>query len=137
MDEPIPAAPAGQALGGTAIGRSVLEMATRERLTVRQACERVLPAMSGNMVRGTPAQVADVLEDWYRSEACDGFVLSMPVQPRSLRDFVDLVVPELRRRGLRPPSYPGRTLRENLGLARPASPFPLRSDGALARQIAR
>ena len=123
LDGPMPAAPRERALGGTAIGRSVLDMATRERLTVRQAYERVLPAMSGNVVRGTPAQVADELEDWYRSAACDGFVLSMPVQPRSLGDFVDLVVPELRRRGLRPPSYSGRTLRENLGLAQPVDPF--------------
>jgi hypothetical protein len=47
----------------------------------------------------------------------------MPVQPRSLRDFVDLVVPELQRRGLRPPGYRGTTLRDNMGLARPADPF--------------
>jgi hypothetical protein len=67
--------------------------------------------------------VADVLEDWYRGKACDGFVISIPVQPRCLRDFVDLVVPELRRRGLRPPTYPGTTLRENMGLDRPADPW--------------
>jgi hypothetical protein len=40
-----------------------------------------------------------------------------------LRDFVELVVPELQRRGLRPPTYRGRTLRENMGLALPADPF--------------
>jgi alkanesulfonate monooxygenase SsuD/methylene tetrahydromethanopterin reductase-like flavin-dependent oxidoreductase (luciferase family) len=79
--------------------------------------------MSGSMVRGTAAQVADVLEGWYREKACDGFVLSLPVQPRSLRSFVDLVVPELRRRGLRPPTYPGSTLRDNMGLSRPVNPW--------------
>jgi hypothetical protein len=47
----------------------------------------------------------------------------MPVQPRSLRDFVDLVVPELQRRGLRPRDYRGPTLRDNMGFARPADPF--------------
>ena len=98
-------------------------MAARNNLTVRQAYERILPSMGGNMVKGTPAQVADEMEGWYRSGACDGFVLSMPVQPRSLQDFVDLVVPELKRRGLRPPAVRGRTLRENLGLDRPADPF--------------
>jgi alkanesulfonate monooxygenase len=122
VDGPMPAR-GGEALGGTAIGRSVLEMAAREGLTVRQTYERVLPSMSGSMVRGTASQVADVLEDWYRGQACDGFVLSFPVQPRCLRDFVDLVVPELRRRGLRPPAYRGRTLRENMGLNRPADPW--------------
>ena len=125
-DGPMPAG-IGEALGGTAIGRSVLEMAAREGLTVRQTYQRVLPSMSGSMVRGTAAQVADVLEDWYRSKACDGFVVSFPVQPRCLRDFVDLVVPELRRRGLRPPAYRGGTLRENMGLKRPVDPWTIRA----------
>lgn len=49
--------------------------------------------------------------------------LSMPVEPRSLRDFVELVVPELKRRGLRPAGYRGGTLRENLGLSLPADGF--------------
>jgi hypothetical protein len=75
------------------------------------------------MVKGDPVQVADMMEDWYRSKACDGFMLSMPVEPRSLRDFVDLVVPELQRRGLRPPDYRGPTLRDNMGLAHPVDPF--------------
>ena len=123
LDGPMPEKPAGQTLGGTAIGRSVLDMAARDRLTVRKAYERVLPAMAGNMVKGTPAQVADFMEDWFRSKACDGFILSVPVQPRSLTSFVDLLVPELQRRGLRPDDYVGATLRENMGLARPPDPF--------------
>lgn len=123
LDGPLPPRPVGQDLGGTAIGRSVHDMARREGLSVRQAYERVLPAMAGNMVKGTPAQVADFMEDWFHSRACDGFILSVPVQPRSLKSFVALLVPELERRGLRAPDYPGRTLRENMGLATPASPF--------------
>lgn len=122
IDAPMPQAP-GENIGGTAIGRSVLDMAAREGLTVRRTYERILPSMGGNMVKGTAADVADVMEDWYASKACDGFMLSMPVEPRSLRDFVELVVPELRRRGLRPPHYKGATLRENMGLAHPADPF--------------
>lgn len=122
LNGPMPDSP-GEALGGTAIGRSVVEMAQREGLSVRETYRRVLPSMGGNMVKGDPRQVADFLEDWYTSKACDGFMLSMPVQPRSLRDFVDLVVPELQRRGLRPLDYPGPTLRDNMGLARPADPF--------------
>ncbi len=122
LDGPMPESP-GESLGGTAIGRSVVEMARREGLSVRETCARVLPSMGGNMVKGDPRQVADFLEDWYTGKACDGFMLSMPVQPRSLRDFVELVVPELQRRGLRPPHYRGSTLRDNMGLARPADPF--------------
>jgi alkanesulfonate monooxygenase len=122
LDGPMPASP-GESVGGTAIGRSVLEMAAREGLSVRGTYERVLPSMGGNMVKGDPVQVADMMEDWYTSKACDGFMLSMPVQPRSLRDFVELVVPELQRRGLRPPEYRGATLRENMGLTFPTDPF--------------
>lgn len=122
LDGPMPPSP-GENVGGTAIGRSVVDMAAREGLSVRATCQRVLPSMGGNMVKGDPGQVADFLEDWYTSHACDGFMLSMPVQPRSLRDFVELVVPELQRRGLRPLDYPGPTLRDNMGLARPADPF--------------
>lgn len=123
LDGPMPDKPAGQTLGGTAIGRSVLDMAVRDKLTVRKAYERVLPAMAGNMVKGTPAHVVDFMEDWFRSKACDGFILSVPVQPRSLKSFVELLVPELRRRGLRPDDYAGKTLRENMGLALPPDPF--------------
>ena len=122
LDGPMPQSP-GESVGGTAIGRSVIDMAEREGLSVRATYERVLPSMGGNTVKGDPVQVADMMEDWYASKACDGFMLSMPVQPRSLRDFVELVVPELRRRGLRPPEYIGPTLRDNMGLAHPVDPF--------------
>ena len=122
IDGPMPKRQ-GESLGGTAIGRSVLDMAAREGLSVRATYERVLPTHGGNMVKGDPVQVADMMEDWYRNKACDGFMLSMPVEPRSLRDFVELVVPELQRRGLRPRGYRGTTLRDNMGLAHPADPF--------------
>jgi len=122
LDGPMPKSP-GESVGGTAIGRSVLDMAAREGLSVRGTYERVLPSMGGNMVKGNPVEVADMMEDWYASKACDGFMLSMPVQPRSLRDFVELVVPELQRRGLRPPDYTGPALRDNMGLAHPVDPF--------------
>ena len=115
--------PASESVGGTAIGRSVAGMAAREGLSVSETYHRILPSMGGAMARGTASQVADVLEDWFRGQACDGFVLSLPVQPRSLRAVVELLVPELRRRGLRPPAYLGTTLRENMGLARPADPW--------------
>ena len=69
---------------------------------------------------GTPRQVADEMEEWFGS-ACDGFVISAPVVPGSYEDFVRLVVPELQRRKLHRTEYPGTTLRETLGLARPVS----------------
>ena len=68
---------------------------------------------------GTPAQVADGLEEWFTTEACDGFVLAATHMPGTYDDFVRLVVPELQRRGLFHREYTGTTLRENLGLPRP------------------
>jgi alkanesulfonate monooxygenase SsuD/methylene tetrahydromethanopterin reductase-like flavin-dependent oxidoreductase (luciferase family) len=65
---------------------------------------------------GEPA-IADRLEDLFRSKSCDGFNISMPAQLSALDDFVDLVLPKLRRRGLFRQSYGGATLRSHLGLA--------------------
>jgi FMN-dependent oxidoreductase (nitrilotriacetate monooxygenase family) len=67
---------------------------------------------------GTPHQVADELEEWFTSEACDGFVLCATHMPGAYEEFVRLVVPELQRRGLFQREYAGATLRENLGLPR-------------------
>ena len=68
---------------------------------------------------GTATDVADELEEWFRSEACDGFILSATHRPGAYEDFGRLVVPELQRRGLFHQDYAGATLRENLGLDRP------------------
>jgi alkanesulfonate monooxygenase len=46
-----------------------------------------------------------------------------PFLPEGLDAFVDKVIPELQRRGIFRREYEGRTLRENLGLARPANRF--------------
>jgi hypothetical protein len=64
-----------------------------------------------------------VLEDWFRNGAADGFNIMPPVMPGGLDDFVELVVPELQRRGLYRTRYEGTTLRDHLGLKRPASRY--------------
>ena len=66
------------------------------------------------------SDVADVLEEWFTTRACDGFVVAATHVPGAYADFVRHVVPELQRRGLFHQDYTGPTLRENLGLARPA-----------------
>ena len=63
------------------------------------------------------------MEHWFKEGGCDGFNLMPPFLPGGLDDFVELVLPELRRRGLFRTEYEGRTLREHLGLARPASRY--------------
>jgi len=68
---------------------------------------------------GTPKTIADGLEEWFTTEACDGFVLAATHVPGAYEEFVALVVPELQRRGLFRREYSGSTLRDHLGLPRP------------------
>lgn len=70
---------------------------------------------------GTPASVADQMEEWFTAPACDGFVLAATHMPGAYEDVVRLLVPELQRRGLFQTDYAGSTLRENLGLPRPTA----------------
>ena len=69
------------------------------------------------------SSLADQMEQWYVEEAADGFNIMPPYLPGALNDFVELVIPELQRRGLFRTEYTGRTLREHLGLPRPASRY--------------
>ncbi len=100
----------------------VIELGKRENLTVRQIAGR-LGGYGGLGMLGTPAMIADQMEEWLVTEACDGFNVMFPYLPGGLDDFVDKVVPELQRRGLFRTEYEGTTLRENLGLPRPENQF--------------
>lgn len=95
----------------------VLDIARRERLTVRQLLDRVITWH--RLIVGTPEQLADAISEWFEADAVDGFNLMPDVQPSGLEAFVDHVIPILRRRGLFRQSYEGNTLRDHLGLARP------------------
>jgi hypothetical protein len=100
----------------------VIEMARKEKLTMKVAL-RVAGARGKALVRGSPQQIAEQMEEWFRTNGCDGFNLMPPFLPGGLDDFVELVLPELRRRGLFRTEYEGRTLRDHLGLARPKSRY--------------
>jgi FMN-dependent oxidoreductase (nitrilotriacetate monooxygenase family) len=63
---------------------------------------------------GSPAGVADALQDWMATADVDGFNLSRTVTPECFEDFVDLVVPELQARGIYKTAYAPGTLREKL-----------------------
>jgi FMN-dependent oxidoreductase (nitrilotriacetate monooxygenase family) len=108
--------------------RLLLDLAARENLTIRQLYLRIAGARGHWTVVGTPAAIADEMEAWFRGGGADGFNVMPPVLPTGLEDFVNLVLPELRRRGLFRTEYEGRTLRENLGL-----PFPARVPQQRAR----
>jgi FMN-dependent oxidoreductase (nitrilotriacetate monooxygenase family) len=91
--------------------------------TVGELIRHYAEKHTGNGITGTPAQIADFMEEWFETRAADGFILMFPTLPASLNDFVELVLPELRRRGLFREDYEGRTLRENLGLSMPANRY--------------
>ncbi len=128
LDGPLPTNLAPETLGGSSLRRYIIDMARRDNLSIRQTYERTLPALGGPVFKGSAAQVADEMEDWWRSKAGDGFTIMAPLQPRGLRDFVDLVVPELQRRGIFRKEYEATTLRGHLGL--PDAPSQWRQEPA-------
>lgn len=124
LDGPLPPAPPTE--GMKSRQTLIRQIADENNFTIRQLYQWVASARGHFTVIGTPAQIADTLEEWFTNEGADGFNILPPWLPTGLTDFVDLVIPELQRRGLFRTAYEGRTLRENLGL-----PFPINHHAAL------
>lgn len=123
LDEQLPAdiATEDQIEGGKGRFRLMVEMARRERLTVRQLIGRLGAGRGHRTIAGTPQQIVDALQEWFDNGAADGFNVMPAVLPAGLESFVDLVVPILRERGLVRAEYSGATLREHYGLPRPVN----------------
>ncbi|MEH2383310.1 MAG: LLM class flavin-dependent oxidoreductase [Nostoc sp.] len=119
-DSPLPEIPHTNT--GQSSRERVIALAQREKLTIRQLAQRI-GSYGGLAFVGTPQTIADDMEQWLTEEGSDGFNVMFPFVPEGLNDFVDKVVPELQRRGIFRHDYEGKTLRENLGLARPANRF--------------
>ncbi|ONG45998.1 monooxygenase [Pseudoroseomonas deserti] len=100
----------------------VIALAARENLTVRQLAQR-LGGYGGLAMVGTPVMIADQMQQWLEEGGSDGFNIMFSHLPEGLDDFVGKVVPELQRRGLFRKQYAGTTLRDHLGLQRPANRF--------------
>lgn len=100
-----------------------IELGKRENLTIRQLALRATHGRGKSAVVGTPSMIADYMEDWFHNRGADGFNIQAPYQPGAFDDFVELVMPELRKRGLVRSEYQGTTLRDHLGLPRPASRY--------------
>jgi FMN-dependent oxidoreductase (nitrilotriacetate monooxygenase family) len=113
----------------------VSDLVERDRPTLRQLYREVSTARGHLTTVGTPEQVADLIQTWFEQGAADGFNVMPPVLPAGLTEFVDEVVPILQRRGIFRDDYEGRTLRENLGLARPASGAGLRARNAVPELV--
>jgi alkanesulfonate monooxygenase SsuD/methylene tetrahydromethanopterin reductase-like flavin-dependent oxidoreductase (luciferase family) len=107
----------------------VVELARRERLTVRELIGRLGGGRGHRTFAGTPEQVADTIEHWGTHGAADGFNVMPAVLPSGLELFAEHVVPILQRRGLMRREYEGTTLREHYGLARPPSQYAARNAG--------
>jgi FMN-dependent oxidoreductase (nitrilotriacetate monooxygenase family) len=119
LDGPLPELP--ETNGGKSRQRLLFDLARRENLTIRDLYLRIAGARGHQQVVGTPRSIADQLQQWFEEEGADGFNIMSPWLPGGLTEFADQVVPELQRRGLFRTEYEGRTLRENLGLPRPAN----------------
>jgi FMN-dependent oxidoreductase (nitrilotriacetate monooxygenase family) len=122
MDGPMPElAPTNS--GSQSAFATTMKLARDENLTIRQLGMRLAAGRQRHHVTGTPEHIVDVMEEWFTHGAADGFNILPPYLPGALNDFVDLVIPELRRRGLFRTEYEGATLRENLGLPRPSGRY--------------
>ncbi|MGN8170958.1 MULTISPECIES: LLM class flavin-dependent oxidoreductase [Agrobacterium] len=117
-DGPLPDLPISDQLRSRA--ELLTALARRENLTIRQLALRVAAGRGHHIVLGTPVDVADRMQEWFETRAADGFNVMPPFFPEGLEDFTQLVVPILQERGLFRTDYTGSTLRDHLGLARPA-----------------
>ncbi len=120
LDGPVPRLPEWRLRSR---GQLMYDLAQRRNLTIRQLYLAIATGNGHRQVIGTPAQVADHMQEWFENEAADGFNVLPAHSPDGLADFVDRVVPELQRRGLYRTAYEGRTLREHLGVQRPPSRY--------------
>ena len=127
LDAPLPEIP--ETNQSKSARQSLLELARRDGLTVRQLAQRV-GAYGGLEMVGTAADIADQMQEWLEDGGSDGFNVMFHTVPQGLDEFVDRVVPELQRRGIFRREYEGTTLRDNLGLPRPGNQFfPLPRNG--------
>jgi FMN-dependent oxidoreductase (nitrilotriacetate monooxygenase family) len=121
LDGPLPEIPDSNA--SKSQREKLIAMAARDNMTVRQLAQYVGGSFGTLEMVGTARTIADEMEEWLASGGSDGFNVMFPWLPGGLDAFVDKVVPELQRRGLFQREYAGRTLRENLGLARPPNRY--------------
>ncbi|KQS78875.1 nitrilotriacetate monooxygenase [Rhizobium sp. Leaf384] len=117
LDGPLP--PVAPTEGMKSRQALIRQIADENQFSIRQLYQWIASARGHFTLVGSPVDIADTLQDWFENEGADGFNILPPWLPTGLNDFVDLVIPELQRRGLFRTAYEGRTLRDNLGL-----PFP-------------
>jgi FMN-dependent oxidoreductase (nitrilotriacetate monooxygenase family) len=119
LDDPVTDAMMGASSGVRGLAEGVRRHLDRE-VTVRDLAAHRATLLQGPRFVGTPERVADQMQEWFEAGACDGFVLAATHLPGAFEEFVRMVVPVLQQRGLFRREYTGTTLRDHLGLERPA-----------------
>ncbi len=111
------------ALASQSSTRNIIRWSKEEGLTIRQIYQRFAGARGQRTLIGSPVEIVDNMEEWFRGYGVDGFLFHPSHLPGGLNDFVELVVPELQNRGLFRAEYAGTTLRENMDLDWPKSRY--------------
>lgn len=122
LDGPLPDLPLTES-GQQSRQKLLTELAGEENLSLAELGRKIAGGRGHYTLVGTAVQIADQMQAWFEQGAADGFNVLVPHLPAGLEDFANEVIPELQRRGLFRTEYEGRTLRENLGLTRPANSF--------------
>lgn len=114
VDGPLPDIP----IGNKGSRRDfAVALAKEKQLSIRQL---YLHLAARNAIVGTAEDIADRFEEWYDSEAADGFNLFFTHDTGGIEDFVELVIPELQKRGRFKKHYSGNTLRSHFGFDVPS-----------------
>ncbi|WP_337010297.1 LLM class flavin-dependent oxidoreductase [Pantoea sp. AS142] len=116
LDGPVPEVPLGE--GNQSRVKLMTDMAKRENMTLRELAAVAAGSRGHRVIVGTAEDIADDFQLWLAQGGADGFNIMPAIMPEQLDLFVELVMPELRRRGLFREEYEFATLRENLGLER-------------------
>ncbi|MGD9990307.1 LLM class flavin-dependent oxidoreductase [Pseudonocardia sp.] len=119
LDDPVTEEMMAASGGIRGLAEGVRRHLDRE-VTVRDLAAHRATLLQGPRFVGTPDRVADQMQEWVESDGCDGFVLAATHLPGAFEEFVRMVVPILQARGLMRTDYEGRTLRDHLGIERPA-----------------
>ena len=100
------------------IGRyeTILEIINDTQPTVKELLGYLNAGGGHFTLIGTPEEIVDQMVGWFDAGVADGFNLMPPTFPSSLKDFVELVVPEMQKREVFRKYYEGHTFREHLGL---------------------
>ena len=106
----------------TSFGASIYRLAAQQPTTFRAVAQKLSALPGGLDFTGTPAALAGLITEWWEAGAADGFTIMPNVLPGELATFVDHVVPILQKAGIARTEYAGTTLRDHLGLPRPATP---------------